>query len=73
MRVESSNIAEVDWWDGALYVTFLNGRMYRYEGVPLNVAFEVAVGGGEGSVGKAFWRLVRGRYVHTVVWAHRSV
>lgn len=60
--VSSSMIESVGWRTGQLYIRFQNGRLYRYDDVPVYVAFAVAVGWPEHSVGMAFHRLVRGRF-----------
>lgn len=69
IAVLSSNIAEVGWEPGGggpdagrMEVMFHSEALYEYRGVPLSVAFAVAVGAHHGSVGRAFNALVRGRY-----------
>jgi hypothetical protein len=62
--VSSSNIESVGWENETLEVAFLNGRIYRYDGVPQSV-FQAVVGAA--SVGSEFNRLVKGRYVDSEV------
>jgi hypothetical protein len=62
MKVNSSNISEIEHDDGLLTVTFTSGRTYVYEGVPEGV-YTALVDESKapgGSVGKTFNRLVRG-------------
>lgn len=42
-------------------VEFVSGSVYRYQDVPLEVAFRVAIGYPMGSIGRSFHRLVRSR------------
>lgn len=59
LPVVSSNIASVGWEDGTLEVEFNHGAVYQYEHVPLDVAFMVATGAIDASVGRTFHRLIR--------------
>lgn len=58
--VFSSNVAEVGWDDnGDLIVTFSNGRVYAYEGVPEEKAIELSK---TASVGQMLNSEIKGRY-----------
>lgn len=57
--VASSNIAAVGWKGETMQVEFLDGRTWRYEGVPKAVYDSVRRAA---SVGKEFNRLVRNNY-----------
>jgi hypothetical protein len=65
LPVQSSNVAAVGWepgpapWSGTLTIEFTRGAVYRYTGVPAVVAFLVAKGALDGSVGHTFHVLVR--------------
>ncbi len=58
MQVDSSNISDVDYdaEQQELRVTFKNGAVYRYSGVPRTVFDQIRTAP---SPGKAFYALVR--------------
>jgi hypothetical protein len=59
--VSSGNIRAVGYStdESALYVDFVNGRRYRYRGVPQSVYRQLMAAG---SKGRYFWRSIRDRY-----------
>lgn len=58
-QVDSSNILEAGYIDNTLRVTFHNGDVYEYSGVPISVYVELV---GADSVGGYFNKLVKGVY-----------
>lgn len=64
MKVNSSNIEEIEHDAGGLVVTFKNGRQYRYPSVDgdLFAALAEACIDPDASVGKTFNLLVRGTH-----------
>jgi len=63
--LESSVLEAVDYDlpERLLTVWFVSGALYRYSGVPPQVVMEL-LQPPDGSHGRAFSRLVRGRYPH---------
>jgi hypothetical protein len=64
MKVNSTNIQEIDHDAGGLLVTFKNGRQYRYPTVDGDTygALATEAVNPDGSVGKLFNRLIRGSH-----------
>lgn len=58
---QSSNIKEVHYEDGNLYVTFNMGGIYKYSNVPYEVFARFQT---EPSAGKYFWRAIRSNYAY---------
>lgn len=56
----SSNIAKAAYYEGDLYIQFINGRKYRYFEVPQRVVSELLVAE---SVGKYFNDEIRDEYI----------
>lgn len=60
MKLNSSNIAEADWANGKLTVTFKQGRStYEYDNVPESVFTEMTEAS---SVGSYFYHNIKGKY-----------
>lgn len=60
--VSSSNISDVGYQLGKLYVRFHSGGAYSYEGVPYEVFDEITQAE---SAGRAFHKRVKGKYRYT--------
>lgn len=60
--VSSSNISDVGYQLGKLYVKFHSGGTYSYDDVPYDVYDEIAQAE---SVGRTFHRRVKGKYRYT--------
>lgn len=56
--VDSSHLSTIEYTD-RLYVTFTNGAIYEYLGVPEDLAFKMTQAP---SKGKFFWRFIRNQY-----------
>ena len=54
-----------------LRVTFVDGSIYEYAGVPLDVATKLTNSRG-GSAGVAFWSAVRNKYPTTKIFSPRE-
>ena len=59
MKVQSSTISEINHDGKLLTVTFVNGREYVYEGVPMNIYEDFTKAE---SKGKYFHENINGRY-----------
>lgn len=62
--VSSSNVEAVGWENGTLEVSFLNGSIYQYSGVPQDVYLGML---SAESVGKFLHQNVKGIYPYTKV------
>lgn len=63
-EVVSSNIKQVGWQDGSLYIKFNSGVSYVYENVPLPTYQGLA---GAGSTGQYFHHHVKGKFSYTAL------
>ena len=59
VSVVSSNLKEVGYWQGSLYIHFHNGSFYRYNNVPQHLAEQLMM---SRSAGKFFNKHIRDRY-----------
>ena len=64
MQVESSHIADVDWEDGILRVSFVKGGVYEYQDVEIGLFKEFLLAP---SKGEFFRQNVKGKYDYTRV------
>lgn len=59
MKVQSTNLREVEYQEGVLQVTFKNGRVWKYLNVSRETYLDLIKAE---SVGAFFYRNIRGRY-----------
>jgi hypothetical protein len=68
-KVVSSNICTIGHEGTTLYIQFHSGNTYSYSNVPLTAYQQLA---DAESVGKAFHRVIRGIYQHTLVEVEKT-